>query len=96
MTVEFIDIPISGTYIEKHFGDTSSHCCWVKFTDSELNSWVGSFVQNWKSFEKRIIHFNDDLVLIIAYGNGYLLDCKQRKLVTHKIIKSVRSSIFCK
>jgi hypothetical protein len=94
LKAEFINTPTSGIYEQIHFGDSSSNCCWVKFTDQELSSWVASFSKNWSEYPNEIITIHTELYFIIAFGNGYLINPNRRKLIEPQIIKGITSAIF--
>ncbi len=69
MHVEFINKPVSGKYPEKHFGNITPNCLWVKFTDDE-NEWVGSFETGWVKDDKLIFQLHNHKAFIIANGHG--------------------------
>jgi len=94
MFAEFVDRPISGHFPEKHFGQTSPHSSWVKFTDKNFQEWVGSFAQSWNGYLKTIINFEEqEKAFVIAYGNGYMVDISTRLLLSDQKIEEIVSAI---
>ncbi len=74
MNSEFIYRPISGQYPEKHFGNISPNCLWVKFVDKDEQEWVGSFEQSWVEQGTFIINLTrKGKAFIVAGGQTFLL-----------------------
>ena len=75
--------PISGTVVERHFNVSAASNLWVKFMDPEGDEWVGVFGNGITRFEA-VVPFGDDpegAVLVIAGGQGYIIDLSSRTLV---------------
>jgi hypothetical protein len=95
MFAEFIYQPNSGQYPEKHFGEISENCLWVRFTDNEYQDWVGSFQQGWNGFGTFIINLdNQEKVFVVAGGKSYLIDISTRKLLNEQEILDTKSAIL--
>ncbi len=95
MLIEIIDRPISGQYFEIHFGETSSNCLWVKFTDNANDIWVGSFEQG-LVLNKTIIHSleKQNKAFVIASGKGYLIDVVNKQSLNKKEILHIKCAIL--
>lgn len=94
MFAEFIYRPTSGQYPEKHFGNISPNCLWVKFTDKEYEDWVGSFQQGWDGYGTFIINLDKrEKALVVAGGQSFLIDISKRLLINKKEISETKSAI---
>ncbi len=92
MQAEFINRPISGKYPEKHFGNITPNCFWVKFTDDE-NEWVGSFETGWIKNVNLIFHLQNHKAFIIANGHGYLIDVISKEQINESVISHTESAL---
>lgn len=92
MHAEFINKPVSGKYPEKHFGNITPDCLWVKFTDDE-NEWVGSFETGWVQNVKLIFQLKNHKALIIVNGHGYLIDLNLKEQINESVISHIESAI---
>src|SRR5690606_17501551 len=93
MHVEFINKPVSGKYPEKHFGNITPDCLWVKFTDDE-NEWVGSFETGWVKDAKLIFQLQNHKAFIIANGHGYLIDFNLKEQINESVISHIESALL--
>lgn len=93
MHVEFINKPVSGKYPEKHFGNITPNCLWVKFTDDE-NEWVGSFETGWVKDAKLIFQLQNHKAFIIANGHGYLIDFNLKEQINESVISHIESALL--
>lgn len=95
MLIEIIDRPISGQYYEIHFGETSSNCFWVKFTDNANDIWVGSFEQGLVQNKTIMLRLDkQNKAFVIASGKGYLIDVVNKQLLNKKEILNIKSAIL--
>ena len=95
MFAEFIYRPTSGQYPEKHFGEISPNCLWVKFTDKEYQDWVGSFQQGWDGHGTFIINLDkQEKAFIVAGGQSFLIDISTRLLLNKQEISDTKSAII--
>lgn len=92
MHVEFINKPVSGKYPEKHFGNITPNCLWVKFTDDE-NEWVGSFETGWVKDAKLIFQLQNHKAFIIVNGHGYLIDVISKEQINESVITHIESAL---
>ncbi len=93
MHVEFINKPVSGKYPEKHFGNITPNCLWVKFTDDE-NEWVGSFETGWVKDAKLIFQLQNHKAFIIANGHGCLIDFNLKEQINESVISHIESALL--
>lgn len=93
MHVEFINKPVSGKYSEKHFGNITPDCFWVKFTDDE-NEWVGSFETGWVKDAKLIFQLQNHKAFIIANGHGCLIDFNLKEQINESVISHIESALL--
>lgn len=94
MFAEFIDRPISGCFPEQHFGPVTPYAAWVMFTDKDYQQWVGSFAQGWEGFATSIINLEEyEKTLIIAGGNGYLIEVTKRQLLNETELSAIKTAI---
>ncbi len=94
MTAEFIYRPISGQYLEKHFGRISLNCLWVKFSDSDDQEWVGSFEQSWVDQATFIICLKKhDKAFVVAGGQSFLIDVNSQRQINKSEISDTKSAI---
>jgi len=95
MNAEFIYRPISGQYPEKHFGNITPNCLWVKFADSKEQEWVGSFEQSWVEKGTFIIKLiKNGKVFIVAGGQTFLIDINTREQLNKAEISDTKSAII--
>ena len=95
MSAEFIYRPTSGQYPEKHFGDISPNCLWVKFTDKEYQDWVGSFQQGWDGYGTFIINLDkQEKAFVVAGGQSFLIDISTRLQLNKQEISDIKSAIL--
>jgi hypothetical protein len=77
--------PISGSIRERHYGNLNGPGnLWVRFDDEEVEPWVGVFEPGGVSPYCAVLAFDDDLdraVLVIAGGQGYIVDSTTGSLV---------------
>lgn len=76
------DIPTSGAYIEKHFGEHFNGRLWVKFTDNDFEEWMGCFARS--SYNGLNLVVTDELNrlgFVVAGGHGYLVDIDKRAII---------------
>lgn len=73
--------PTSGDYPEKHFGQTFNFRLWVKFTDNNLQEWVGCFSRLYQTFDKVLTDNANETAFIVAGGQGYLIDISTGELL---------------
>ena len=85
MSVEILkQIPISGNFPEKHFGQTFNSQLWVKFTDNNFQEWVGCFPRPcYPTFNKVLTDNANETAFIVAGGQCYLIDITTKELL-HK------------
>ncbi len=93
MHVEFINKPVSGKYPEKHFGNITPNCLWVKFTDDE-NEWVGSFETGLVKDAKLIFQLQNHKAFIIANGHGCLIDFNLKEQINESVISHIESALL--
>ena len=94
MFAEFIDIPISGQYPEKHFGRITSECLWVKFMDKDYEEWVGSFQQCWDGHGTFIINLDKkEKAFIVSGGQTFLVDISTREQLNRTEISDTKTAI---
>jgi len=95
MNAEFIYRPISGQYPEKHFGNITPNCLWVKFADSNEQEWVGSFERSWVEKGRFIIKLiKNGKVFIVAGGQTFLIDINTREQLNKAEISDTKSAII--
>jgi len=92
MHAEFINKPVSGKYPEKHFGNITPDCLWIKFTDDE-NEWVGSFETGWVHDVKLIFQLKNHKAFIIVNGHGYLIDLNLKEQINESVISHIESAL---
>ena len=76
--------PVSGTIPEQHFDVSAATNTWVRFGDDEGNDWVGVFGNADNAFFSAAVPFGDDggrTALVIARGQGYIVDTLARRLL---------------
>lgn len=94
MKAEFIYRPISGQYPEKHFGNITPNCLWVKFVDKDEQEWVGSFEQSWVEQGTFIINLtNKWKAFIVAGGQTFLIDINKREQLNKTQISDTKTAI---
>lgn len=94
MNSEFIYRPISGQYPEKHFGNISPNCLWVKFVDKDEQEWVGSFEQSWVEQGTFIINLTrKGKAFIVAGGQTFLIDINTREQLNKTVISDTKTAI---
>jgi hypothetical protein len=94
MNSEFIYRPISGQYPEKHFGNISPNCLWVKFVDKDEQEWVGSFEQSWVEQGTFIINLTKKgKAFIVAGGQTFLIDINTREQLNKTEISDTKTAI---
>ena len=81
MIADIIDCPISGTYPEKHFGNTSTHCIWILFTDDNYQQWVGSFEKGLLTLSRTILLKTKEISIVLANGKMYLINVNTRECI---------------
>ncbi|HUM51994.1 MAG TPA: hypothetical protein PK431_09270 [Chitinophagales bacterium] len=75
MSAEILNtIPTSGSYIEKHYGDSFKRSLWIKFIKDDFTEWVGCFGKGESNFDKVLINELNQFALIISGGRGYFID----------------------
>ena len=95
MNAEFIYRPISGQYPEKHFGDITPHCLWVKFVDIGEQEWVGSFEKSWVEQGTFIIISQKTCkAFIVAAGQTFLIDINSREQLNKTGISDTKAAIL--
>ena len=81
MSAEILtQIPKSGDYPEKHFGENFNSQLWVKFVDNDDIEWVGCFPRQYENFDKVETNLTNETAFIIAGGKGFLVDIQKREL----------------
>ncbi|OIN57033.1 hypothetical protein [Arsenicibacter rosenii] len=94
MNAEFIYRPVSGQYPEKHFGQITPNCLWVKFEDKDGQVWVGSFKQSWIEQGTFIIKLTSkEKAFIVAGGQSFLIDLNTRKQLNKTEISDTKTAI---
>lgn len=79
MSVEILKtIPISGSYPEKHFGDSFKRSLWIKFITKDYTEWVGCFEKGQSNFDKVVVNTAETYALVISGGQGYFIDIYTR------------------
>ncbi|HJZ98877.1 MAG TPA: hypothetical protein VKE70_20350, partial [Candidatus Solibacter sp.] len=53
----------------------------VEFNTDTDSAWVGNFQRGWTSYEAVFLHPDDQSVIVIAGGQGYVVDLKDRRAV---------------
>ena len=71
-------IPISGSYPEKHFGDSFKRSLWVKFVTKDYTEWIGCFGKGQNNFDKVLVNATETYALVISGGQGYFIDVDTR------------------
>ena len=95
MNAEFIYSPISGQYPEKHFGNITPNCLWVKFVDKDEQEWVGSFKQSWVEQGKFIINLTKKrIAFIVACGQTFLIDINTGEQINKTEISNTKTAIM--
>jgi len=78
----FSELPISGT-IKEYLFDAQGDCTWIRF-ERESEIWAGVFGKGTHKNYNAVCKFSDNkYVFIIAGGQGYVLDSRERK-ICHK------------
>ncbi len=81
MPEEFREVPTSGTYDERDFGEGDLRC-WIKFTDSQYVEWCGKFQPGAKPGHRRILWLPRSRdFFILADGRGYIVNADSRQLL---------------
>jgi len=94
MNAEFIYRPISGQYPEKHFGNITPNCLWVKFVNKDEQEWVGSFEQSWVEHGTFIINLtNKGKAFIVVGGQTYLIDINTQEQLNKTKIPDIKTAI---
>ena len=93
MFAEFIYRPTSGEYQEKHFGDNTPDCAWVKFTANTGLEWVGSFQRGWLDNSFIIILDKHEKAFVVANGFAYLIDILTRQMVNNADVSAVKTVV---
>jgi hypothetical protein len=94
MNAEFIYRPISGQYLEKHFGSITPNCLWVKFVDKDEQEWVGSFKQSWVEQGTFIIILKKTgKAFVVAGGQSFLIDINSRGQLNKTEISDTKTAI---
>jgi len=94
MNAEFIYRPISGHYPEKHFGNITPNCLWVKFVDKDEQVWAGSFEQSWVDQGTFIINLTKKgKAFIVAGGKTFLIDINTREQLNKTEISDAKTAI---
>jgi hypothetical protein len=74
--------PISGRYLELPFTCSSKTNAWVLFSGEGFAPWIGIFGDGSVSFFSGIARFNGtEIFLIIAGGQGYIVDAREKRLL---------------
>jgi translation elongation factor P/translation initiation factor 5A len=95
MKSEFIYRPTSGEYEEKHFGDITPNCLWVKFVDKDENEWVGSFSESWVEEKTFILNlYKIGKSFIVARGQAYLIDINSKIQLNKNEISDIQTAIL--
>ncbi len=84
MKVSLLDkIPSSGSIIERHYDKSEKTNTWVLFDDENGNRWVGVFGNSELAhYSDAVIFDNDDgLALIVATGQGYIINTHSGELI---------------
>src|SRR3954466_3751447 len=94
MLAEFIYRPISGQFLEVHFGNVTPYSAWVLFTDKSYKQWTGSFARGWEGFATLIINVEEhERAFIVAGGNGYLINLTKKQLVNNMELSDIKTAI---
>jgi hypothetical protein len=94
MNAEFIYRPISGQYPEKHFGNITPNCLWVKFVDKDDQHWVGSFEQSWVDQGTFVINLTrKGKAFIVSGGQTFLIDINTREQLNKTEISDAKPAI---
>lgn len=94
MTPEFIYKPIQGQYPEKHFGNITPNCLWVKFMDKDELEWVGSFEQSWVEQGTFIINLTSKgIAFVVSGGQTFLIDINTREQLNKNEISDTKTAI---
>lgn len=95
MNAEFIYRPVSGQYPEKHFGNITPNCLWVKFEDKDEQEWVGSFEQSWVEQGSFIINLTSKgKSFVVAGGQTFLIDINTREQLNNTEITDTKTAII--
>lgn len=97
MTAEILKtIPTSGSYPEKHFGDSFKRSLWIKFVTKDYTEWVGCFGKGQNNFDKVVVNSAETYALVISGGQGYFIDIDTReKKLTIDDYPQIDSAIYC-
>ena len=94
MNAEFIYRPLSGEYPEKHFGNISPNCLWIKFVDKDGKEWVGSFEQSWVEQGTFIINLTSKWKsFVVVGGQTFLIDINKREQLNKTEISDIKTAI---
>jgi len=95
MFAEFISMPISGQYHEKHFGTVGSISPqWVKFTDERGEEWVGSFDHGWEGHESFIIVLDTlGKAFVVAGGRSFLININTREKINKVEVSDTKTAL---
>ena len=95
LTLEILKTPtLSGDYEEHNFS-TSGNTLWVKFTDDEYLEWCGVFGLGIKSIYSFVVRIpRKPEFLIIAGGQGYIVNVNTRELVAKTEWDDIQSIIY--
>jgi hypothetical protein len=73
-------IPISGTIEEVDFSPETNDVLWVRFRPSDSADWCGKFKRGIKSNFNQVHILNDEILFLLAGGQGYFVNAKLRKI----------------
>lgn len=91
MKVEiYYQIPQSGSVIERRF-DASGACTWIRFDNDVTGVWAGVFGNSHLVRHSKAVVFGDDrAAMIIAGGQGYVVDAR-----TGELLHKTKDDCFC-
>ena len=83
MNIEILTItPISGQFVEFHFGENFIESLWVDFNISEENHWIGCFSKDYENAINKVLYNEKDKTCcVVAGGKCYLLNFENKNLI---------------
>lgn len=95
MNAEFLYKSNSGMFPEKHFGNPTPNCLWVKFVDKDEQEWIGSFERGWVKDATFIINFKKTgKAFIVVGGQTYLIDLNTQEQLNKTNITDTKTAII--
>jgi hypothetical protein len=95
MSAEFIEMPISGKFTEKHIGNVTSNATWILFTNNKYEQWVASFDSGWSGYSNFIIPLEEhERAFVVVGGVGYLVDISNQDVMNFQFHSGIKTIIY--